>query len=109
MQDVMKNHDLAVTAAGITIFELACIGVPSIIVCSERFEIKTAEIMEKNHFGINLGFGKDVSIKKISDEINDLILNYDLRVKMNLNGKKLVDGKGSKRVVSVLEDICRQK
>ena len=72
-------------------------------------EIKTAEIMEKNHFGINLGFGKDVSIKKISDEINDLILNYDLRVKMNLNGKKLVDGKGSKRVVSVLEDICRQK
>ena len=109
MYDVMKNHDLAVTAAGNTLLELACIGVPSVIVCGERFEIETAKIMEKNHFGINLGFGKDVSIKKISNEVNNLILNYNLRLKMSSNGKKLVDGNGSKRIVSLLEDICRQK
>ena len=109
MYDVMKNHDLAVTAAGNTLLELACIGVPSVIVCGERFEIETAKIMERNHFGINLGFGKDVSIKKISNEVNNLILNYNLRLKMSSNGKKLVDGNGSKRIVSLLEDICRQK
>lgn len=109
MHDVMKNHDLAITAAGNTLLELACIGVPSVIVCGERFEIETAKIMERYHFGINLGFGKNVSIKKISHEVNNLILNYNLRLSMSSNGKKLVDGNGSKRIVSILEDICGQK
>lgn len=109
MHDVMKNHDLAITAAGNTLLELACIGVPSVIVCGERFEIETAKILERYHFGINLGFGKNISIKKISHEVNNLILNYNLRLSMSSNGKKLVDGNGSKRIVSILEDICGQK
>jgi len=109
MPEIMYNHDIAVTAAGNTLLELASIGIPSVIVCGERFENETAKIIEKNQFGINLGFGNDVSMKKIANTVQKLISNYNLRVKMNNRGKTLVDGKGTERVVRLFENLCRQK
>ena len=109
MHQTMINHDIAVTAAGNTILELACIGIPSVIVCGERFENETAEILAKKHFGINLGFGGDVSEEKISNTVKRLMLNFDLRAKMSSTGKNLVDGKGAMRIVTLLEGFCRQK
>ncbi|WP_299290880.1 glycosyltransferase [Nitrosopumilus sp.] len=109
MPVIMKKHDLAITAGGNTLMELAYLGIPSIIVCGEKFENETAKLMEKKHFGKNLGFGNDVSLKQIEKSVRDLMLNYDLRLKMNYFGKRVVDGKGSKRIVTLLENFCRQK
>ena len=95
---ILKNYDLAITAGGMTLLELACVGVPSLVVCGEKFEIETANLLQKNNFGINLGFGKNLSKKKISRNIEFLKNNYTLRKKMNTHGQKLIDGKGVIRV-----------
>ena len=64
------NIDLALTAGGITLLELACVGVPCLIICGKKFEIETANLLEKNNFGINLGFGKNLSLTKIAKNID---------------------------------------
>ena len=58
--ELMLEMDLAITAGGITMFELACLGVPSIVVCGERFEVATAERLESYGVVLNLVFGYDL-------------------------------------------------
>ena len=94
MSGILKNYDLAITAGGMTLLELACVGIPSLIICGERFEIETAKLLEKYGFGKNLGFGKNVSTKKLNSEISAIINDFNTRKSMKLCGQKLIDGNG---------------
>jgi len=95
----MRNHDIAITGGGLSLLELAYLGIPSIVICSEKFEEETAKMMEKAGFGKNLGYFKNVSPTKIIKTTDELIENYIERKKMNQNGQKIIDSKGTKRVV----------
>lgn len=99
MGRIMKKNDMAVTAGGMTSLELCHLGIPSVIVCGEPFEDETAVLLESNGFGINLGYRKNPSKKKIARAINELMSNYELRRGMNVKGRRLVDGKGAERIV----------
>lgn len=109
MSSVMSMHDLAITGGGMTLLELVCIGVPSIVICGEKFENETANIFQKSGFGINLGFGKNINSQKIAKNISALINDYTLRCKMNKTGKNLIDGKGSNRIASFIHKIDTDK
>ena len=100
----MKKSDIAVTAGGNTLLELAFLGIPSLIVCAEKFEVETAKLMQKSGFGKNLGFGRDVSKNKISSNLNRLIKNFELRQKMNICGPKIIDGNGVSRIIDIIEN-----
>ena len=100
--NVMFYSDIAICSGGITLFELACVGTPAVVICGEPFEEETAARMQENGFGINLGFGKYVEDCAIFQAVDSLIHNYDLRFKISENGKKRVDGMGAKRIVEVI-------
>ena len=100
---LMLKADLAVTAGGNTLLELAYLGIPSIVVCAEKFEIETAKLMEKKNFGINVGFGKAISTSIIQSNLYNIINNYGLRKRMNKIGPKLVDGNGAQRITQIIE------
>jgi len=102
MSSEMLKHDLAITAAGMTLLELSKTGIPSIVVCGEKLEEETAILMEKKGFGINLGFSKNISKDNLINKTQSLIDNYSLRKKMNNMGPKLIDGKGSSRVSKLI-------
>jgi spore coat polysaccharide biosynthesis predicted glycosyltransferase SpsG len=102
MSTEMLKHDLAITAGGMTLLELSRTGIPSIVICGEKLEEETAILMEKKGFGINLGFSKIISMEKLVNKTQFLINNYQLRKKMNKTGPKLVDGKGSLRIVKII-------
>lgn len=106
LSGLMMGSDLAISAGGNTLFELACIGVPTIIVCGEKFEIETAERLQKEGFAINLGFGQYVKEKDITSSVNKLIDDFSLRKSMSLKGKTLIDGQGTRRMVKkIIESI----
>ena len=105
MSTILKNYDLAITAGGMTLLELACIGLPSLIICGERFEIETAKLLEKHGFGKNLGFGKNVSTKKLNLEINTIINNFNKRKSMKLCGQTLIDGNGVFRAKKLVQSL----
>lgn len=100
LSDLMLNADMAVSAGGNTLFELACLGVPAVVVCAEPFEAITANRMQKHGFGVNLGFKKDPAKGQILSAVNVMRLDYFMRKKMNSIGKKMIDGHGAERIIT---------
>lgn len=77
----MYDADIAITSAGRTIYELATIGTPSVVLCQNPREM--THFFASSRYGfINLGLGSDVKEKKITDSINDLANNPELRQHM---------------------------
>lgn len=105
MSRIFKKQDIAITAGGMTLLELACVGTPSIIVCGEKFEVETAKLLERHGFGINLGFGNKVTQKTIAKSVDNLIKNHNIRNRMKLRGQKIIDGNGIDRIVAIIESI----
>lgn len=109
MIPLMCSADIAICSAGLTLFELACLGIPVVIICAELFEEETAQYMENNGFGINLGFGEKVSEHAISQAVLSIISDYERRKSMSLKGKKLIDGAGADRIIEIIEHSIRMK
>jgi len=105
MSNLMIKHDVAISAGGMTLLELACLGIPSVIVCAEKFENETANLLTKKGFGINLGFGRKVSKIRIKKAVTNLVNDYRLRKTMNKHGRKIVDGKGTKKAAHIIQLI----
>jgi spore coat polysaccharide biosynthesis protein SpsF len=98
LSDLMLMADVAITAGGISLFELACLGVPAIVMCGERFEEETAQRFQDEGFGVNLGFGRDVNEKAIYGALKRLMVSFNSRTAMSERGKTLVDGRGIERI-----------
>lgn len=95
VSDYMKEADLAFTSQGRTVFELASLGVPSIVLAQNcREQLHTFAQMQ-NGF-LNLGLGKDVSgdtieftfkwlveTEQIRYEMRNLMLRHDLKKGIN--------------------------
>lgn len=98
----MAHADLAITAGGNTMYELACVGTPSIVVSGERLDVPSAQDLARRGAAINLGFGADVSERAIAEAVNQLASRSDRRRRMRECGKRLVDGRGAERIVRLV-------
>lgn len=105
MSELMLKSDLAISAGGTTLYELATTGTPTITLIQADNQVLVAEAMEEKGAIINLGFGDQISIKKIITKVQNLINDYDRRVSMSQAGQKIVDGKG---VIRVKKEILCQ-
>ncbi|MDI6786134.1 MAG: UDP-2,4-diacetamido-2,4,6-trideoxy-beta-L-altropyranose hydrolase [bacterium] len=99
--------DLAIASAGVTMFELACCGVPTIVIpYDEDQEKNTCQFLERNLI-INLGISDYIGREKIARVVNDMIKNYEAREKMSKESQKFVDGRGLSRIVKVIKNYKR--
>ena len=104
MHQLMSESDVAITAAGNTLYELAVFGVPAITVCHhEKHDLVAQKFAEKNA-AVNLGIGAKLEIHIIADVVNKLLCSKEKRAELSANIKKIVDGLGSKRVA---EEVLR--
>jgi len=76
----MYEADIAITSAGRTVYELASIGTPTIVVAQNNREIRHTFACTDNGV-INLGLGYETSDEDIKEAIMKLVDNYELRVK----------------------------
>ena len=104
MSELMERADLAITAGGISMFELACVGAPSIVVCAERFEAPTAQRLDDAGAALNLGFGGDLDWHKLRQAVDALASNPGARQHMSDKGKEMVDGMGAQRTVALIKE-----
>lgn len=104
MATFLYQADLAITAAGITLFECACVGTPAVMVCAEPFEVETASRMARNGTAVNLGFGGELDPAKLAETVNSLALNSQERSRLSQSGKEQVDGRGSERILRLMKD-----
>jgi spore coat polysaccharide biosynthesis predicted glycosyltransferase SpsG len=76
----MYEADIAFTSAGRTVYELASIGTPTIVLAQNKRE-KLHVFAKKDNGIINLGLGYNCSDQKIKEVLLRLIDDFDLRKK----------------------------
>jgi spore coat polysaccharide biosynthesis predicted glycosyltransferase SpsG len=101
----MVKADIAISGGGSTCWELACLGLPNIIIyVAPDNQQAIVEKLDKEGIAINLGWFRKVNETDITTTVEKLINNPDKRQKMSRNGKRLVDGKGVTKVVKIVLD-----
>ena len=100
MPKLMEWADLAICAAGSTVWELCFMGLPAIlIVVAENQAYLAEKLLETGTFN---GFNRYPSISELSEKIKICISDSSLRQKMSFSGIELVDGEGAKTISSLL-------
>ena len=100
MADLMFWSDLVITGGGLTKYEAAVTGTPTIIISQIVHEAEKNREFEKEGTALHLGLGSEVNEQNIVEAVEKLLGNYALRSEMSRRGKNLVDGKGVNRIIS---------
>lgn len=106
MASLMQQADVAVSAGGTTLYELAAVGTPFVCFTVADNQLDNANGFHSNGLGLYAGDvrdGSDILIKKIVDSLDFLIENYEYRKTTSMRMKKTVDGSGARRIA---ENIC---
>lgn len=104
--DYFANADIAFCAGGNTLHELACIGVPTIIIPTMPHETNNGLLFQKNGFGKCLNITDDLKKQEVILAMNELS-NTKVRTQMSICGKQMCDGCGCERVMNIIRSEVR--
>lgn len=95
--ELIYDADVAFCAGGNTMYEIACIGTPAIVVPTMPHEEINGRAFQRTGFG-------HVFVRDDMKEILSFMLNFDqkMRAQMSSCGKKLIDGNGVERVLQII-------
>lgn len=104
MARIMMNCDLAITAGGSTIYELAAIGVPIICFSYAKNQEKLVKYIGTNVAGYVGAYDKDPegTINKMQEMFEVISKSIEIRRNFSEKEKKLADGKGADRIAQIL-------
>jgi len=108
MLEVMNLCDLAISAGGQTVHELACSGIPVIGVCLADNQKENLKAGAKTGY---LKFAGNVYDSNMNNKINKAVVYYmpqHTRKKHSKISKRLVDGKGALRVAEYIIKLVRE-
>lgn len=109
MKELMLECDLAITAGGTTLYELAVTGTPAVVILQAENQMLGAEKMHDNGIIYNLGMGNRDFSEPLIDAVTFLLNNYTLRKEMSSRGQKLIDGKGCIRCTREIVNTLKCK
>jgi UDP-2,4-diacetamido-2,4,6-trideoxy-beta-L-altropyranose hydrolase len=102
MASIMKNADMAITAGGTTVWELAALGTPSIVGATTSIENRTLEGLTRSSLFEPFGSFQDIQVDELAKCVESLAQDPDRRRDMQTRARRMVDGLGCARVVSML-------
>jgi len=102
MPELMAWADLAVSSAGITVWELAFMGVPTIVGVTAPIEEFLVDGLEKYGLFINVGWFDRLDVEQLAKILRELIQNEAARRNMTMLSQHLIDGAGRSRVLEHL-------
>ena len=100
LAEAMLWADLAITGDGLTKYETAVTGTPSIVLSNPASEKSMNHEFEMTGTALFLGDGTLIAVEVLAEEIRQVLGNASLRRSMSRLGKDLVDGKGLERIIS---------
>ncbi len=104
--DKMARADLAISASGQTLYELARCGTPTIAFCTGPDQIHNLAALAKANVVLNAGNAVAPDwARSIDVGINELVKSSARRASMAKAGQALIDGLGAERVVNALETL----
>lgn len=104
MRSLIESCDVAISAAGSTLYEICACGVPLITYSVADNQLPGAEAFNNLGLGINVGdirdciSGSSVGVKMILEAVTWLSNDYKLRCEMGRRQQSLIDGHGAERI-----------
>ena len=101
----MRNCDMAISAAGVTMYELCACGTPAVIYTLADNQIRAAEKFAEKHLAKYAGDIRDNTELKISNIVKNveaLLYNKETLVTVGENMRQIVDGKGCERIARLI-------
>lgn len=101
MKSLISSCDIAVSAAGSTMYEIFACGVPFITYSTADNQIFGAECLDKMEIAHNCGDFRLIESPEtcIISVVEKLAADYDRRVRVGAKMQELVDGYGADRIV----------
>lgn len=103
MPELMAWADVAVSAAGSTVWELMFMGVPAILISVADNQKQIAESAEAAAVAIHVNRRSSGWPEKIADALQGLILDAKIRSTFSYEGRSLVDGLGRTHVIQAIQ------
>jgi spore coat polysaccharide biosynthesis predicted glycosyltransferase SpsG len=100
--EAMATCRFAVSAAGVSLYDLLSSGVPTIAVSIDRLQLRTAEAFHDHGAVLSAGLMERLSGNTLLRHCAELLDNRTMVQQMTEAGKMLVDGKGLSRVVEIV-------
>ncbi len=102
-KELLSEADIGICSGGLTIFEFAALGVPTIGLPLYIHQLNTINNLSK--LGVCLYGSNRMNLNNqvLNDQINKLTRDHNLRFKMSNKAKSIIDGKGIERVIKILE------
>ena len=94
----MSNIDLAISASGQTLYELACVGIPTIAIGIIENQVNNIKNWQKIGFIEYAGWWNNERLLDNILEKIDYLNDKNVRKDKNLIGTRAIDGKGSLRI-----------
>jgi UDP-2,4-diacetamido-2,4,6-trideoxy-beta-L-altropyranose hydrolase len=108
--DVMREADLAVSAGGQTLFELAAVGTPTIAVqVADNQAGNLQDFAEKGIIRFVGRFSDPDLMRVMSDAVSSLAKSSQTRLEMSEIGMRLIDGLGASRVAGYIAEGLSSK
>ncbi len=111
VEDLSRKYyeaDISITAGGVSYYESAATGTPSIYFYKDSIQEFTARTLEEEGFGIVAGDLNDFDKELFLERLRMLTYAYDLRKKMSEIAKSRVDALSIKRIRKVIKSrLCR--
>jgi len=103
---LMARAHVAFTAVGTTVYELAYMGVPSVIIANYESDADYLKVFEALGFCESLGYYKNVRGGEIVRAVRTLIKDSGMWKAMSRSARDLTDGKGAVRIADRIEGLC---
>lgn len=107
MAELMAWADVAVAAAGSTVWELCLLGLPALLVDIAANQAAIGVGLARQGAAIHLGSSQELGTDQLSTAVDALLRSEEQRSALSARARGLVDGQGANRVVSAMKRRIR--
>lgn len=104
----LSRCHLAVSAGNGWSLELACVGIPQLIVLQDEGHRPTAVRLEEEGAAVLLGAHPNLNAQAIRQAVQNLLADPQERQAMSRAGRQLIDGRGPDRLVTGMEILLQR-
>jgi spore coat polysaccharide biosynthesis predicted glycosyltransferase SpsG len=105
LQAKLSRCHLAISAGNGMSVELACVGLPQLLIVQDETHLPTAKRLEEEGAAACLGVFPDVTPATLRQCVQNLLTDQSERHSMSRSGRRLIDGRGPDRLVIGLEVV----
>jgi spore coat polysaccharide biosynthesis predicted glycosyltransferase SpsG len=102
--EIISNTSLAISSGGLSIFELAAWGIPTIGLPQYEHQLRTIYKLQEDGIAAAGSIGMALDKNKLQAEIMKMINENEVRQKKAQLAHKLIDGQGLRRVLNILTE-----